>query len=527
MTINSKISVADYNAIQTVINAVMGPGGFVPGTTTVDPSYGYGQVRASTQVTESNIVSVSDWTKLVNDIDNTSRHQTGSAATLVSIAENDVIRAAGGNATIVGSISGNILTVTSVSNSSTTGMIVPGMTLTGTGVTSPTTIQSLVSGSPWGASTWTISQSYTLSSRTFTGTISADFPKSNYLVAINSLATATNRFRLHSSRSILANKGGASIDFPGGLGTSWNSTLSTTITVTFTTATQARYFFNSGGEIRFSTSRSGGTATSQNQSWTNILNNASAAVPSFGAIKPATGLTPSNGQNFYRLSGSYTVWYTISGSSPYGSNTFRISARCPGVTNNSTGTARTIEFLLEYVDSYTDPGPGGPPFTDDLVNGTFNVAVTTLEATGALTPPALGTVTVETPTVTYGTWAATSVSAPPASSPPTTITPPSSLGIITGFANDGGAITTGSGPRSQVNIGVSGPATGNYNYSVTGPFTFDPLTGNTTSGTLTLPSPNTASINFVRPHSSGTITVTISRTGYTPFSQTVSIPARS
>jgi len=51
----------------------------------------------------------------------------------------------------------------------------------------------------------------------------------------------------------------------------WSATATTTKTITFASENQLRYFFNAGGMIRMSFSRSGGSGTTQNTSWTNLL----------------------------------------------------------------------------------------------------------------------------------------------------------------------------------------------------------------------------------------------------------------
>jgi hypothetical protein len=199
-----------------------------------------------------------------------------------------------------------------------------------------------------------------------------------------------DRFTIHPTQAVTKNKGSQTRT------TSWNTGVSTTVTVTFTTATQARYFFNSGGKIRINSTRTSGTNSSQNNSWTNILN--SAGTREFGAQVPTTGFSPMNGRNFYRLTSSFQQWYLISGSSPYTLNSYSISARS-NVADNSTGTANQIEFLIQWTDSYTDPGP---PSLGDLVDGTLTLAVTTLEASGILVPAAAGLFQVESPSVSIG-----------------------------------------------------------------------------------------------------------------------------
>lgn len=53
--------------------------------------------------------------------------------------------------------------------------------------------------------------------------------------------------------------------------TAWSTSLTATHTITFASANAARYFFNAGGRITWAGARSGGSATSQNTAWTNLL----------------------------------------------------------------------------------------------------------------------------------------------------------------------------------------------------------------------------------------------------------------
>lgn len=209
----------------------------------------------------------------------------------------------------------------------------------------------------------------------------------NYIIA--------NQYTVAGTQSYTTNKGTGSTTWPGLYGSSWSTSIKCTVTVSFSNATQARYFFNSGGEIRLLASQTGGSGIPQNTSWRSLLS--SAGSRSFGAVIPASLVDPNDGQNFYRCSNSYAVWYSTSASSPYSSNTYKISARTPDVVDNSTGTASTLQFLVEWVDNHTGIA-GGP----DYVDGTFNLNVSTLTATGTLVPAAAGSFVVENPTVTIG-----------------------------------------------------------------------------------------------------------------------------
>ena len=236
----------------------------------------------------------------------------------------------------------------------------------------------------------------------------SDKPNFQYDTIANTLIS--NRFNVHSSQSATRSKGSSSQTWPGSLGTQWVSLCQCTITVTFSSAAAARYFFNSGGQIRFTSSRSGGTAgRSQNTAWTNLLNSVSSinsgAGPIFGGAIPSTGTEPNDGQNYYRLNSGWQAWYTASASSPYGSNYFRIFAKSPNIGDNSGGTDNQVQFLVYWADDYVDPGNSGlgdSPNEVDRVDGTLSLAVSTLYATGTLLPAGAGAFAVEDPSISIG-----------------------------------------------------------------------------------------------------------------------------
>lgn len=231
----------------------------------------------------------------------------------------------------------------------------------------------------------------------------SDAPVTTYDTFANLIVA--NRFTVHSSQASEAVATPTSTTWPGLYGSYWTSKIQCIVTATWTTASAARYFFNSGGQIRLSANQSGGSGTSQITNWRSLLS--SSGIQQFGGNNPGTGTSPANGLNWYRLSSSFQVWYSASGSSPYGSNTYRISARTPGVVNNSTGTATYAEFLIEFLDGYVDPDTAAgrsellnPP--GDRVDGTFEVNASALYATGILVPTGTGNFTVTKPTLSLG-----------------------------------------------------------------------------------------------------------------------------
>lgn len=165
--------------------------------------------------------------------------------------------------------------------------------------------------------------------------------------------------------------------------TPWSTAVSCTTTVTFGTADQARYFFNAGGNIRLSSSRTGGTATAQNTSWSNLLS--AAGVKLFNATTTTI--------NFYNLTNVYQTLYTISSSVPYSANTYSIQVR-GDVANNINGGARILNFLTTWSDPYEDPFPSAPP--PDAVDGTLSLILDQQRATGSVLPS--GNFTIASPT---------------------------------------------------------------------------------------------------------------------------------
>ena len=183
--------------------------------------------------------------------------------------------------------------------------------------------------------------------------------------------------------------------------TAWVSQCECVIQFYWDNANDARYWFNSGGKIRISAARSGGAGTAQNTSWTSLLS--AAGTQNFGGAVPSTGTTPNNGTNWYKTTSTFQTFYTATASSPYGSNNYRLQARCVSVPSNSGGTAASGEIRVLFTDGYTDSGaigsPNPPP--GDAIDGTLTVSVSTLFATGIMVPSSAA-FTVVQPTVAIG-----------------------------------------------------------------------------------------------------------------------------
>jgi len=200
----------------------------------------------------------------------------------------------------------------------------------------------------------------------------AGHPNTNYNTLLET--AIANKFQIAASQSVLSSKGSAT--YTG----SWSSSAQFTLTVTFATADQGRYFFNSGGKIRITTNISGGSGTAQYNSWFNFLN--STGIRSFGAdTDPIV--------NYYTLTNSFQIYYQSSLSSPYSANNYRLEART-NVANNSTGTATVLTLRVTLTDGYVDPAvsPHTPStvLPIDLVDGTLTISIEELKASGIMVP---------------------------------------------------------------------------------------------------------------------------------------------
>jgi hypothetical protein len=175
----------------------------------------------------------------------------------------------------------------------------------------------------------------------------------------------SDRFNCHSSRKSTASAGNNSRT------SSWASSVSATYSLLFSSANQARWFWNGGGRIRFASSRTGGAASAQNASWSSLLS--SAGTQEFG------------GAAVYSWGTDSTSLYSVSSSAPYASNNYAISV----VLNAPMALGATaFNFVLTWSDPYVDPSPGNPPAPEDIVDGTLTYSVEITFPTGghALTP---------------------------------------------------------------------------------------------------------------------------------------------
>jgi hypothetical protein len=215
-------------------------------------------------------------------------------------------------------------------------------------------------------------------------------PNNAYDTLANTLTT--NRFALGAGQFVTEGLGSRQST------AAWISQKYIDITYTFSTSAAARFFFNSGGLLRITSSRSGGLSTAQNTAWSNLLT--AAGTQSFGGQTPGAGFSPMNGTNFYRLTSGYQTYHTSTSSTPYGSNNYQLQA-ASNVADNSTGTVNIVYIRVLFTDGYVDPGNSGlgdNPNTIDGIDGTLTVSSDMIRPSGVMqVPPGTATFTIAGP----------------------------------------------------------------------------------------------------------------------------------
>jgi len=167
----------------------------------------------------------------------------------------------------------------------------------------------------------------------------------------------------------------------------WKNSLTSEITCTWSTEEECREFFNGGGKVGVNASRTGGSSTTQNTDWSNLL---SAMGDVFLNYNTGSGSSGTNaGIGFYELTTSYQDIWTKFGSGAYASNFFKLEAKVNSTTNPTVITLKTT-----YSDPHAEgsgvgpdgiPGTGDDGYGNDYVDGTLlqNARVQTPDANGS------------------------------------------------------------------------------------------------------------------------------------------------
>lgn len=149
--------------------------------------------------------------------------------------------------------------------------------------------------------------------------------------------------------------------------------------VTWANADAARYFFNAGGYLRFTLSRSGTSTNTKSTGWQTVVDDMAATAFTFSATQYRQG-----------VAGSATAWdyQKFDATNPYTENY--------GYMRYRWINAYTIEMLLQMVDSDTGDKTGDGPAVDETV---------TIDITGGMQyRRSSGTISHSAPTVSVAAW---------------------------------------------------------------------------------------------------------------------------
>ena len=202
-------------------------------------------------------------------------------------------------------------------------------------------------------------------------TITAGVFNSYKTMADNCLTNYANFYSGYSATSSFS-----TLSIPGGWGNSSTNTAIHTLSVVFANGTQAGYYFNAGGQIRFTASLASNGSAKDN-SWSSMLSHMGTIVFGVnGTTTIAGAVTPGTGSavGFNQLTGSYQLIYTkTTENSTYSPNQYNIYATVSG---------GTVTFKIEFED-LSGPAYQGIYNIDEAVGGTATSATSLYYASGA------------------------------------------------------------------------------------------------------------------------------------------------
>ena len=183
--------------------------------------------------------------------------------------------------------------------------------------------------------------------------------------------------------------------------TAWNGTITHTITYTFpgygsvSASNHIRVFFNAGGTIQITASRTGGSSTNKNTDWSNLLSGYGTFT--FGLTTSSITGSENGGSlsstiGYTDLSvGVSTALLVVNGSAGvYSENRYRINVTL--LSNGGLNNQLQFEIRFEDLDTggvQQSPAPGSTPGTpsgpvvDENVDGTLTSSSSVTTATGA------------------------------------------------------------------------------------------------------------------------------------------------
>jgi hypothetical protein len=176
-------------------------------------------------------------------------------------------------------------------------------------------------------------------------------------VATSVTTINTNKLNFNSTRG--ATTTGSNLDKAY---TNEAATLTHTITVTFASADQARYFFNAGGRLSLVATQGGDfTANDKEVRWAALINSIGTIhLDQLTSTRTGTGeilTTDGSAIGYWDLTTSnQTLVRLTEDTAPYTANYIDIFARVAGAAGSNGGLGTQVIFQIDYVDGSADAG---------------------------------------------------------------------------------------------------------------------------------------------------------------------------
>lgn len=212
-------------------------------------------------------------------------------------------------------------------------------------------------------------------------------PPSSNTFDLDSHVTAINTNRLVATPGSMSVIAGTTVT----RASAWPNTITCTVDVVWSTEDQARFFFNSGGQLRLNFVHPNGSGN-QDTDWRNIL------VTKLGEVRLGAAATTNSGTvsmaassiGFYNLttSAQAIITGTNVGTGAYAVNDISVTAQVLNKVGVNGGNGTTVRFVILLSDQYAGP--------ESVSTGTA-VSISAYKATTYLTSIATPTYTVQTP----------------------------------------------------------------------------------------------------------------------------------
>jgi hypothetical protein len=266
-----------------------------------------------------------------------------------------------------------------------------------------TTLPAVSAGATVSATSWAnlVARNASLASHQGTSITTISAPSAGDTISAYAALSANITAVFNARNNAAAEGSDASVTTSSTSG--WNTSSTLSKTITFASAAQARYFFNAGGQIRLSWSRSGGTTSTQNTTWSDLLTASGTLVLTGAAASKTinsvayTGLTKIGGsgtpttltttEGYYALDGTPSLNFKQIPTGTYGANEIEVSYSVSGAV---------LTIYTDLSDDYTPPDPASP----DLIDGTLSQITTVRPPSTGNISDTWGTITQNTPSWT-------------------------------------------------------------------------------------------------------------------------------